>query len=64
MEVVMGNQSDGRLGSTCAVAFGAAFEVTSRRAGELSNLLDVTDDLLTEPLTISAASWRYDPAPA
>jgi L-alanine-DL-glutamate epimerase-like enolase superfamily enzyme len=52
VEVVMGNQIDGQLGSACTVAFGAAFELTSRRAGELSNFLDMTDDLLTEPLTI------------
>lgn len=52
LEVVMGNQIDGQLGSLCTVAFGAAFELTSRRAGELSNFLDMSDDLLTEPLEI------------
>jgi L-alanine-DL-glutamate epimerase-like enolase superfamily enzyme len=52
LEVVMGNQIDGQLGSMCTVAFGAAFELTSRRAGELSNFLDMSDDLLTEPLEI------------
>lgn len=52
LEVVMGNQIDGQLGSTCTVAFGAAFRLTSRRAGELSNFLDMSDDLLTEPLRI------------
>lgn len=52
LEVVMGNQIDGQLGSACSVAFGAAFELTSRRAGELSNFLDMADDLLTEPLRI------------
>lgn len=52
LEVVMGNQIDGQLGSACTVAFGAAFDLTSRRAGELSNFLDMSDDLLTEPLQI------------
>ncbi|HLN76995.1 MAG TPA: enolase C-terminal domain-like protein [Nocardioidaceae bacterium] len=52
LEVVMGNQIDGQLGSMCSVAFGAAFRLTSRRAGELSNFLDMSDDLLTEPLQI------------
>ena len=52
IEVVMGNQIDGQLGSTCTVAFGSAFALTSRRAGELSNFLDMSDDLLTEPLQI------------
>lgn len=53
IEVVMGNQIDGQIGSACTVAFGAAYELTSRRAGELSNFLDMSDDLLTEPLEIT-----------
>ncbi|MGY1632079.1 mandelate racemase/muconate lactonizing enzyme family protein [Geodermatophilus sp. SYSU D01186] len=52
LEVVMGNQVDTQLGSMSTVVFGAAFRLTSRRAGELSNFLDMTDDLLTEPLVI------------
>lgn len=52
LEVVMGNQVDGQLGSMCSVIFGAAFRLTSQRAGELSNFLDMSDDLLTEPLEI------------
>lgn len=52
VEVVMGNQIDGQIGSLCSAAFGAAFAGTSRRAGELSNWLDMTDDLLAEPLRI------------
>ena len=48
----MGNQIDGQLGSICTVAFGSAYRLTSRRAGELSNFLDMSDDLLTEPLEI------------
>jgi L-alanine-DL-glutamate epimerase-like enolase superfamily enzyme len=53
VEVVMGNQIDGQLGTACAVAFGAAHRTSSRRAGELSNFLDMSDDLLVEPLTIA-----------
>lgn len=52
VEVVMGNQIDGQIGTACAVTFGAAFESTTRRAGELSNFLDMSDDLLTESLRI------------
>ena len=52
LEVVMGNQIDGQLGSIASVAFGAAYRLTSQRAGELSNFLDMSDDLLTEPLEI------------
>jgi L-alanine-DL-glutamate epimerase-like enolase superfamily enzyme len=52
LEVVMGNQIDGQLGSLCTAAFAAAYRLTSRRAAELSNFLDMSDDLLTEPLEI------------
>ena len=52
-DVVIGNQIDTQLGSLCAVAFGAAFPLTARRPGELSNFLDLADDLLTEPLRIT-----------
>ncbi|WP_110206774.1 mandelate racemase/muconate lactonizing enzyme family protein [Nocardioides daejeonensis] len=52
VEVVMGNQIDGQLGSLCSAAFGAAYRSTSARAGELSNFLDMSDDLLADPLEI------------
>ena len=63
VDVVMGNQIDGQLGSLCSLAFGAAFEATSRRAGELSNFLDMTDDLLAEPLEIRQGMLRVREAP-
>ncbi|WP_344781402.1 mandelate racemase/muconate lactonizing enzyme family protein [Gordonia caeni] len=52
LDMVMGNQIDGQLGTACTLAFGTAFERTTRHAGELSNFLDMSDDLLTEPLQI------------
>jgi len=52
VDVTMGNQIDTQVGSLATVTFGAAFEATSRRAGELSNFLDMADDLLAEPLSI------------
>ncbi|TQL67387.1 L-alanine-DL-glutamate epimerase-like enolase superfamily enzyme [Nocardioides albertanoniae] len=52
LEVVMGNQIDSQVGTACTIAFGTAHQLTSRRAGELSNFLDMADDLLTEPLEI------------
>ncbi|MGC0373017.1 mandelate racemase/muconate lactonizing enzyme family protein [Streptomyces sp. SAI-229] len=58
VEVVIGNQIDGQIGTLCAVAFGAAHRATTRRAGELSNFLDMADDLLTEPLVISDGTLR------
>jgi len=58
VEVVMGNQIDGQIGTLCTVTFGAAHRTTSRHAGELSNFLDITDDLLAEPLTIENGTLR------
>jgi L-alanine-DL-glutamate epimerase-like enolase superfamily enzyme len=63
VEVVMGNQVDGQLGSACTVAFGAAYRLTSARAGELSNFLDMSDDLLTEPLEIHGGHLAVRPGP-
>jgi L-alanine-DL-glutamate epimerase-like enolase superfamily enzyme len=63
VEVVMGNQIDGQIGTACTVAFGAAHRSSSRRAGELSNFLDMSDDLLTEPLEISGGELAVRPGP-
>jgi L-alanine-DL-glutamate epimerase-like enolase superfamily enzyme len=52
IETVMGNQIDGQVGSACALAFGASQKSTSHHAAELSNFLDMKDDLLVEPLRI------------
>ncbi|MBX8692459.1 mandelate racemase/muconate lactonizing enzyme family protein [Mycobacterium syngnathidarum] len=61
LEMVMGNQIDGQLGTACAIAFGTAYERTSRYAGELSNFLDMSDDLLTEPLQITDGQLHRRP---
>lgn len=53
VDVTMGNQIDTQVGSLATVTFGAAHEASSRRAAELSNFLDMEDDLLAEPLTIT-----------
>jgi L-alanine-DL-glutamate epimerase-like enolase superfamily enzyme len=58
LDVVLGNQIDGQLGTACAVAFGAAHPLTAGRAGELSNFLDMSDDLLVEPLHIRDGELR------
>lgn len=52
IDVLMGNQIDTQLGSAATVTFGAAFEHSSRYPAELSNFLDMGDDLIAEPLTI------------
>jgi L-alanine-DL-glutamate epimerase-like enolase superfamily enzyme len=61
--VVMGNQIDGQIGTACTVVFGAAHRHSSQRAGELSNFLDMRDDLLTEPLQISGGELAVRPGP-
>nr|BAD11152.1 cis,cis-muconate cycloisomerase [Arthrobacter sp. BA-5-17] len=60
VDVVMGNQIDTQIGTIATVTFGAAHEATSRRAGELSNFLDMSDDLLAEPIVNQG---RPDPGP-
>lgn len=52
VDVYMGNQIDTQIGTIATIVFGAAHEATSRRAGELSNFLDMADDLLADPLVI------------
>lgn len=63
VDVVIGNQIDSQIGSLCAAAFGAAYPLTARRAGELSNFLDMTDDLLAEPLEIKDGSLKVRQGP-
>ena len=63
VDVTMGNQIDTQVGSLATVTFGAAFEASSRRAGELSNYLDMTDDLLAEPLEINGGAIRVREVP-
>ena len=63
VDVTMGNQIDTQIGSLATVTFGAAFEASSRRAGELSNYLDMTDDLLAEPLKIMDGAIRVREVP-
>lgn len=51
--LAMGSQMDGQIGTLSSLAFGGAFRSTSQRAGEYDYFLMLTDDLVTEPLTIS-----------
>ena len=63
VEVYVGNQIDTQVGSLCAAAFGAAHSYTARRPAELSNFLDMSDDLLAEPLAIEAGELRVREGP-
>jgi L-Ala-D/L-Glu epimerase len=63
VDVTMGNQIDTQIGSLATVTFGAAHEASQRRAGELSNYLDMADDLIAEPLTIRNGTIRVRETP-
>ncbi|GHG50405.1 muconate cycloisomerase [Sinomonas cellulolyticus] len=63
VDVTMGNQIDTQIGSLATVTFGAAHEASQRRAGELSNFLDMADDLLAEPLEIHDGAIRVREVP-
>lgn len=52
VDITMGNQIDTQIGSLATVTFGAAHRASSVRAGELSNFLDMSDDLLADPIEI------------
>jgi L-alanine-DL-glutamate epimerase-like enolase superfamily enzyme len=63
IEAVIGNQIDGQVGSAASLAFGASQRTTARQAAELSNYLDMTDDLLTDPLRIHDGVMTVRPGP-
>lgn len=58
VENYIGNQIDGQVGTMASLVFGAAYRATSERAAELSNYLDMSDDLLAEPLQIEGGEMR------
>jgi len=61
IETVIGNQIDAHIGTVCSLAFGASRRTTSRHAAELSNYLDMADQLLSEPLAISDGQMTVIP---
>jgi L-alanine-DL-glutamate epimerase-like enolase superfamily enzyme len=63
IDAVVGNQIDGHLGTVCSLVFGASQELTSRSAAELSNYLDMSDQLLTEPLVIKGGRMAVSDEP-
>jgi L-alanine-DL-glutamate epimerase-like enolase superfamily enzyme len=46
--VIVGSQYEGALGARATVAFAAAFAATAGRPAEITNFLDLEDDLLAE----------------
>jgi len=63
VEVVIGNQIDGQIGTACSLAFGASQRSTAQHPAELSNYLDMTNDLLAEPLRITDGTMSVLPRP-
>jgi L-alanine-DL-glutamate epimerase-like enolase superfamily enzyme len=63
IDVYIGNQIDTQVGTAASVTFGAAFAHTAKRAAELSNYLDMADDLLAEPLAITAGRIHVPEGP-
>ncbi|UTT71194.1 enolase [Arthrobacter sp. DNA4] len=63
LEAVIGNQIDAQVGTVCSLVFGASQEITSRSAAELSNYLDMADDLLDQPLIVENGYMRVPEGP-
>jgi L-alanine-DL-glutamate epimerase-like enolase superfamily enzyme len=47
--VVVGSQYEGAIGAAATVAFAAAFAATAGRPAEITNFLDLADDLVVNP---------------
>lgn len=62
-EVVVGNQIDGMLGSLAAASFASAHASAAQHPAEVSNFLDSTDHLLTEPVEISNGRFEVRDQP-
>jgi L-alanine-DL-glutamate epimerase-like enolase superfamily enzyme len=45
--VIMGSQYEGAIGATATIAFAAAFAATADQPAEITNFLDLADDLVT-----------------
>jgi L-alanine-DL-glutamate epimerase-like enolase superfamily enzyme len=50
--VVVGSQYEGAIGSTATIAFAAAFAATAGQPAEITNFLDLADDLVVCPPVI------------
>jgi len=59
----MGSQGDSMVGTLGTLNFGAAFRLSSIRAAEVTNFLELSDDLLATPLVISDGKLSATDAP-
>jgi L-alanine-DL-glutamate epimerase-like enolase superfamily enzyme len=61
--VVMGSQYEGRLGALATVAFAAAHAATASRPAEVTNYLDLSDDLVADGLEVRDGRAAVPTAP-
>jgi L-alanine-DL-glutamate epimerase-like enolase superfamily enzyme len=63
VEVVVGSQGDSGIGTLVGAALVAASPFTGRHPAELMYFLDLQEDLLAEPPTITGGRLNLSPAP-
>ncbi len=61
--VVVGSQYEGALGATATVTFAAAFAATAAQPAEITNFLDLADDLIVRPPEIANGRTAAPGAP-
>ena len=60
---MIGNQIDTQVGTAASLAFGAAKKATTKKAAELSNYLDMADDIVVKPLEIKDGRMHVSTLP-
>jgi L-alanine-DL-glutamate epimerase-like enolase superfamily enzyme len=63
VEVMIGNQIDTQVGTAASLAFGAAKKATTIKAAELSNYLDMADDIVVKPLEMKNGRMHVSELP-
>lgn len=61
--VMVGNQIDTQIGTAASLAFGASQRSTTMKAAELSNFLDMADDIVKQPLIIKEGVMKVSELP-
>ena len=61
--VVVGSQYEGAIGALATTAFAAAFAATADQPAEITNFLDLDDDLIVSGPEIRAGRARVPDAP-
>jgi L-alanine-DL-glutamate epimerase-like enolase superfamily enzyme len=61
--VIMGSQYEGAIGATATIAFASAFAATAGRPAEITNFLDLADDLVVAAPRVSGGRAAVPDAP-